>query len=279
MDKVYFNLSFDDIHPESSVHGTDCGGDRENGVFKYFLKLWDICPELKVTLFTTPNWEDRANDSFFLKQVKRVMGMDYTNMWEREPFLLTKHKKWCRWINSFGNFEVTIHGYNHHVNNKLHSQEFQDMSYADSLARLKKSERFFKEAGLNYVRGFRPPGWGISDGMFQALYDLKYDFISIDSLSCRVGNLSRFKVQKYKGLVNVPQNWDIARGTVDEALDIAEKYGLLMAKGHISNYYDGEKIGNGLNEDTYLRICELLERIKEKDVKFVNMRDIGSELL
>lgn len=272
--KVFFNLSFDDVHPESSSDGTDCCGDRERGVFKYFLELWKLYPELKITIFVTPNWIDRANDHFPIRQFKCALGMKYTNSWNGEPFLLTKHKEWCEWLNSYPNLEVAIHGYSHHADSMLHSQEFEYMHHDACKLRLEMAERIFKESGLHYVRGFRPPGWGISDGLFEALSELKYEFISLDSIACKIDNLSRYNVDKYRGLVNVPQNWDIAHGTIDEALEIAQKHGLLMAKGHISNYYDGDKIGNGLNEITFERICGILERLRA-DVSFVSMVELS----
>lgn len=275
MENTYFNLSFDDVHPESSSDGMDCGGDRDSGVFKYLIKLWEKYPKLKITLFVTPNWIDRANDPFPVKQFKRLAGLKYTKTWQDEPFLLTKHKVWCKWLNSFPNCEIAIHGYNHHTDARFHSQEFQNMPYDECKKRLERAECIFRESGLHYVRGFRPPGWGISDELFQALRELNYDFISIDSIPCRINNLSRYKVEKYRGLVNVPQNWDIARGTNGEGVDIARKYGLLMAKGHISNSYDGEYIGNGLNGRTFERLCDLLDNVgRMKKVQFASMKDI-----
>ena len=201
--------------------------------------------------------------------------MKYFHVWNDEPFLLTKHRRWCGWLNSFENFEIAIHGFDHHSDTHLHSQEFQNMTYECSKERIKASERIFKSAGLNYVRGFRPPGWGISDGLFEALHELKYDFVALDPIPCNIDNLSRYKVEKYRGLVNIPQNWDIAYGKIEDALEIANKHGLLMAKGHISNYYDGEKIGNGLNEITFKRICELLDNMTKMDVSFESMKSLS----
>lgn len=273
MSQVYFNLSFDDIHPESSKDGNDCGGDRDEGVFNFFFKLWKICPSLKITLFVTPNWIDRANDSFPVRKLKQIFGFKYTNVWNGEPFLLTRHKDWCRWLNSIKNVEIALHGYSHHANSRFHSQEFQGMTYSACKRRLERSEGIFKASGLNYVRGFRPPGWGISDGLFRALGELKYDFVSLDSIPCKIDSLSRYKIEKYHGLVNVPQNWDIAHGTIAEALDIVEKHGLLMAKGHICDFYDGERIRNGLNDVTFENLCDLLKAIKSK-VSFATMSEI-----
>lgn len=280
--KVYFNLSFDDIHPESSRDGTDCGGDRDDGVFKYFLKLWKIYPRLKITLFVTPNWTDRANDWFILRRIKGIIGLKYTNTWNDEPFNLLKHKEWCQWINSFLNFEILVHGYNHHADRKLHSQEFDGMNKNECRLRLEDAENIMTNAKLLYTRGFRPPGWGISTGLFEALVELKYDFVSLDPIPCSIEGMSRYKVEMYKGLMNVPQNWDIAYGTPDEAIVIAKKYGFLTAKGHISNYYDGEKIGNGLNEKTFSNVCLLLERLmadEEVDIVFATMGDIAREMV
>lgn len=280
--KVYFNLSFDDIHPESSGDGTDCGGDRDDGVFKYFLKLWKMYPHLKITLFVTPNWTDRANDWFLLRRIKGIFGLKYTNTWNDEPFNLLKHKEWCQWINSFSNFEILVHGCNHHVDRKLHSQEFEGMDKKECRRRLEVAENIMTGAKLRYTKGFRPPGWGISEGLFETLVELKYDFVSLDSLPCRIEDMSRYKVDMYKGLVNVPQNWDIAHGTADEAVEIAKKYGLLMVKGHISDYYDGEKIGNGLNEKTFSNLCILLELLtvdEDFEIVFATMGDIARKMV
>ncbi len=275
MRRIFFNLSFDDVHPESSKKGTDCGGDKERGIFKYFVKLWEEYPEVKVTLFVTPNWIDRRNDPFPLNKLKEVFGLNYTDSWKEEPFKLTKHMEWCKWLDSFENFEVAIHGLTHHNSNvRYHSQEFHNLGYDECKKRLVEAERILKESGLKYVRGFRPPGWGVSKGLFSALKDMKYEFVSLVPEACNVGNLSRYKVEKYRGLLNVPQNWDIACDSVEKGVEIAKKYGLLMAKGHISDYYDGERIGNGLNKERFEKIRKVLQKINSDNVSYVKMQDL-----
>jgi len=275
------NLNLDDVHPESSEHIADCGGDMEKGVFKYILRLIDEFPKLKVTLFVTPNWVDKPSDPRPIKFIKKVLRLKYTNKWEDEPFRLDKHEEWCEWLNDLvkkGNVEVAIHGLYHHRDSDPHSAEFKDLDYEECKKRLILAEKIFEASGIKYVRGFRPPGWGVSEGLFRALRELDYSFISIDPVSCGLSNnkILRYKVFVYKDLINIPQNWDIKRGTIEEAIKILGKYGILSAKGHIQDRYGRDYIGNGLNEESYENIRKLLLKLEEiEDVKFMKMKEIS----
>jgi len=278
----YLNINLDDVHPETNEFIADCGGDLEKGPLKYVRRLIDEFPKIKITLFVTPNWVDKPNDPLLIKLVKKALGIKYTNKWDNEPFRLDKHKKWCEQLNKFvrkGNIEIAIHGLYHHRNSDPHSAEFMNLHYEECKSRLIVAEEIFKQAGLEYVKGFRPPGWGISDGLFRALKELGYLYISLDPWACRIPEmtLSRYKVVVYKGLINIPQNWDIKRGTVSEALEILERHGLLSAKGHIQDRYGRDYLGNGLTEESYRNIRSLLLEIEKEgiDVEFVTMEEIA----
>lgn len=284
-----FNLNFDDIHPESSTAGTDCGGDMERGVFGYFTRIWKKYPFVKITLFVTPNWIDRSNIKFPMYYVNRLLGRKYTRKWEMDTYRLDKFKDWCKWLNSFENFELAAHGLYHHRDKDPHGAEFLGMNREECLSRLKKADVIFSLSGLRMSRGFRPPGWGISEGLFEALHELNYKFIAcsgdINAHIARnavvketgIKNVPLLFPSTYHGIVNIPQNWDIMRSDVKRALEIAELNGLISAKGHIANVYDGELIGNGLTAESFENIMELLEELENFDVRYLSMHEIAQE--
>ena len=277
--RKYININFDDVHPETSKHIADCGGDMEKGVFKYILKLIEDFPKVRITLFVTPNWIDKPNNALPIKLLKRALGMRYTNRWNDEPFRLDKHKEWCAWLNEFvrrGNIEVAVHGLHHHRDSDPHSAEFLDLPFEECKSRLLQAESIFEISGLRYVKGFRPPGWGISEGLFKALRELGYIFVSLDEKACKL-NLPRYEISEFKGLVNIPQNWDIKRGSVEEAFKILEKGNILSIKGHIQDKYGGDKLYNGLTEESYENIRNLLIKIEEEgiNVRYAKMEEIA----
>ena len=113
-DYVLFNLSIDDVHPETSKYLGDCGGDKENGKLGYVVDLLGNYPNLKVTLFVTPNWIDRPNVAGFKRLVKKCLKLSIRNTWSGSPFRLDKHVEWCNWLNEYvdrGVFEVGVHGF------------------------------------------------------------------------------------------------------------------------------------------------------------------------
>lgn len=288
-DQPVFNLNFDDIHPESSKVGTDCGGDREKGVFGYFSRLWKKFPEVKITLFVTPNWIDKSNTEFPMYYINRLLGRKYTREWEMDTFRLDKFRDWCEWLNSFENLELAGHGLYHHRETDPHGAEFHEMDYEECLVRLKKAEEIFSLSGLRTEKGFRPPGWGISDGLFKALRELNYEFIACSGdmtvpvsrnavvKETGIKNVPLLFPSTYMGMINIPQNWDIKKSDIKRGVEIARLGGLISAKGHIAHNYDGERIENGLNEETFENIIALLEELENMDVRYLSMNEIARE--
>jgi len=278
----YLNINLDDIHPEGSRHIADCGGDMEKGVFGYVVRLIDEFPKLKFTLFVTPNWIYKPGNIAPIRWLKKLVGLQDYNIWTEEPFRLDKNKEWCEWLNEFvkkGNIEIAIHGLYHYNICYPHSAEFRDLPYEECKRRLIMAEEIFKKAQLSYTKGFRPPGWGISEGLFKALKELNYLYVSLDPSACGISDkdLPRYRISIYKGLVNIPQNWDIKKGAVDEAIEILKKYRFLSAKGHIQDKYGQDYIGNGLTEESYENIRNLLLEIEKEgiNVKFVTMEEVA----
>ena len=269
---VLFNLSIDDVHPESSKYLSDCGGDKERGNFRFLLDLLNEFADMKVTLFVTPNWVDKPNDAGVMRLAKKVLKLDYSNMWEDEPFKLSKHEEWCNWLSNYvnlGAFELGVHGFNHHnadgtaVN---HSMEFVGLSYAECLRRLRLSEEILRDADLRFSKVFRPPGWGTTYELLKALRETGY------ALSCKSIGLTPEVVQD---VVNIPPNWNIGADSIERGVEIACRYGIVTAYGHITDSYGREYLSDGLNEVNVLRTKALLRVLTERfNLVFVTLTDI-----
>ena len=270
---IYFNLNLDDIHPETSEYLADCGGDKEQGVFKYLFQLIKDYPAIQITLFTTPNWINKSKAGFVSRNIKRILGKASGKTWQGEPFHLTKHPEWCAWLNEQKNFEIAVHGYTHYAPTRSYAQEFKDISYEEAKEKLQLAEKTFHDSRLTFIKGFRPPGWGVSEGLFRALKELNYSFISVDGPSANISELHPTKLSKYKGLVNVPQNWDIATGTIGDAVKLIEQgIRFISAKGHIAQCYGADYIENGLTEKNYENVKALLRYLSvHYDLRFISL--------
>ena len=269
---VVFNLSIDDIHPESSTYLTDCGGDREIGVFRHLLMLVKEFNNIKITLFVTANWIDKPDSYSLLKFIKRIFRMNYSNKWKNDPFRLDKHIEWCQWLNkliSSGNFEVGLHGLLHHHGNPYvgyHSMEFLNLSYEESLKRIIEAENIFNRAKLRFVKVFRPPGWAVSDGLFEALRELGY------YLSCKSLNLTPEIV---RGFLNIAPNWNIGEDSIEKGMLLAKKYGIVTAYGHITSRYGRETLKDGVDKNLDRIRTLLIKLMKNYNVKFLSMEEIA----
>jgi predicted deacetylase len=273
MEKIIFNLNFDDFHPQRATDGQDFGGDKENGLFGYIKKLIDEFPDIKITMFTVPDWTDRPDDAKPLKAVKHLLRLNYHHSWKDEPFRLDKHPEWVSWVNEYvkrGNLEIAVHGLFHHTDKSwAHTAEFDGMGYTESLVRIKRAEEIMKNSGLQYVRGFRPPGWGKSEGMLKALADEKFDFVSL------YGTPSKGKeITLVNGLINIPQNYSILEKP-EEGTRMAKECGRVYAKGHFAPKHGGIKIPNGLTEENYNNLAALIRELKKNyEVEFLSMSEI-----
>lgn len=270
--KIFFNLNFDDFHPQNDRWG-DFGGLGGN-VQKRIEELLNSFTDLKITMFTTPNWIDRPflfskyfyYLRFFLKifpVVKPLAG---------EPFNLLKHPDWCDWVRKKvleDRLEIAVHGYNHHNSHRvIHGQEFFDLESQNLEKKISLAEKLFDEAKIPFVKGFRPPGWGMSSCLISILLKRNYKFAGLFPSSYRLS-----KVGDLDGLKIIPQNYSINE-PVSVALEQAEKTGVVFAKGHLAVNYGKEKMPNGLSEDNFNNLLSVISTLKESyDVQFVSLEE------
>ncbi|MBI4374661.1 MAG: DUF2334 domain-containing protein [Deltaproteobacteria bacterium] len=251
MQEIIFNLNLDDFHPQTDEDG-DFGGDLKNGNFGYLANLWNEFPQLKITLFTTPNWIDSPfTRSPIHYVVRRWLGRrPVVSPRTGEPFRLDKHSEWCakvRGLVEAGRLEIAVHGYNHYNPNlSVHGQEFVGLDYEESKKRVLAAEEVFRAAGLPFVRIFRPPGWGVSKGMLLALKDFGYRVAFSPSHERKA-----------------PSNYSI-KEPPELALVQAERSGAVFAKAHMCCRYGRETIENGLNETHYQNIAGALRLLHSR---------------
>ncbi len=300
-------IGIDDVHPESSIIGSDCGGDLEKGVLGLLLKFVENNPEVKVTLFVTPNWQflpqirGLARIQLLLEKIgaKHVavwMGKLLVKKWPDDYYRLDKdlYKVWCDFINDLvktGNFEIGIHGLTHFNLLIRHSAEFYNLSKENCIKKLESAEMIMSNAGLIFVKGFSPPGWGINQNLLNALLvrDYLYCASSIDIQTpvfpgalCRGSGLQEILLYQptilrrgQKRIALIPRNFDIARSDFSRALKIASLDGVISIHAHIENEYHGILLGNGINLKNLHRLEKLIKILKEEKRMNINFVTFG----
>lgn len=270
--KIYFNLNFDDFHPQDDNLG-DFGGINGD-IFNKLNLLLDRFPSLKITMFTSPNWTDApfifSKYFYYLKYGANFFPV--VKELKDEPFNLLKHPDWCNWVKEKvvnKRIEIAVHGYKHYNPKRvIHGQEFFGINEKETKEKILASEKLFREAGIFFVKGFRPPGWGMSNSLIGVLVDLNYKFIAPFPSSYKLS-----KVGNLEGLKVIPQNYSILEPT-EEGMMQAEKNGLVFAKGHLAYYYGREVISNGLNDNNFNNIVSLISQLEEKyEVEYVSIMD------
>lgn len=284
--KACFNLNIDDVHPGGSKDYGDCGGDMDEGVFRYLNLLVDEFPELKITLFTTPDWGYKQSPGRIRRRFDFLLG-SRVKVWEKEKFLLTNHPEWCKWLRGkvkTRNFEVAVHGLYHYQTKYPYGAEFTNLNYEECVKRIERAEEIFKQAKIPFVKIFRPPGWGMNENLLEALSELEYAIagsadhktkITENAVSSETGlRASIIHPQKVKGckLVNIPQNWDPTRNDFERAKKIIQLDGLVSAKVHVCRNYGKEIVHNGLNEKVYEKLKGLLAEINGLNACFINLK-------
>ena len=283
-------FGIDDIHPESEADGCDCSGNMENGVFRYILRLVDEFPELKITLFITPNWIYKPQPKVS-KALSKFFKINAPTMkWEDDKFKLNRYNDWCNWLRNLvktGNFEVAVHGLHHFQPQYPYSAEFKNLDYENSINRIAMAEEILYRARIPFVKVFRPPGWGMSDGLLQALKEERYvlaassgtqvDLNKETVCNSGISGVSLLKPEKYNDLMNIPANLDISHGEKDRAAKLIKLDGHVILHGHIAYVYHGEANPNGIDEHSYLNIREIIKFVKQNypQTSFVKFSELA----
>jgi peptidoglycan/xylan/chitin deacetylase (PgdA/CDA1 family) len=199
-----FSLAVDDIHPEGSAseEGIDYGGNMDEGNFRLLNALVEKWPSLRASLFVVADWVAKPDYVVWrtLSSLDRIVSylasvsprllrsvraaVRRSRSYRQGTFRLDLEQwvRWSRWLVSkveTSNFEVVPHGLNHYNPKHEHSSmEFVGLSLDESVRRLLEMEQIFARANIQYVRGFRPPGWGVTPELLDSLNRLGYMFLA-----------------------------------------------------------------------------------------------------
>jgi len=293
--RSFLVIGLDDIHPESLSNGCDCGGDLDRGVLGLLLNFLGKHPQVKVTLFITPNWiykpqiyglgfvQDKFIHSWIVNSLRipeKLILRAFVRPLEYNSYLISheKYSNWCAYLQklvSQGRIAIGIHGLYHFQARPSYSSEFLYLGYDKARERLKLAKKLLIEAGLSFEGGFSPPGWGINKAVLQGLADENYlyiagsaDFkthVTEDAIINEAGihNVSLiYPCFIYRTLVNIPRNWSIGRNNLKRIKDIIRHNGLIGIHGHIENEYRGTLLGNGVTPENMSKLEEVVDYLE-----------------
>jgi len=242
-------FSIDDIHPGRSSDPYEAGGDLEKGALGHVQWLLERHPELRVTLFTTPDWREISPlpTRRLLGRVPRLRDrVMLAPIHPRGTMRLDRHPEFVAYLRSLPRTEIGLHGLHHVHPGRLLHVEFQEQDRATCAAMLRGALDIFRSAGLPAPRGMCPPGWQVHEALALEMAAAGLEYVaSARDLITPVAPDAAAAMSGLRGipllhpapafggaLVHVPSNFS-ATSPIDRAVRIVESGGLLGIKAHI----------------------------------------------
>jgi predicted deacetylase len=281
---VCFNV--DDIHPATSRDEFDAGGDLGRGVLGNVERLLERHPQLRVTLFVTPDWRLRrlVSTRGWLTRVPLLRErIHWAPLTPRGHFRVDRFPDFVAYLNALPRAECAVHGLNHAHPGPRMAVEFQQQSRSECSALLQEARQIFQSAGLRHVPGFAAPAWSTPPALCEALNDADFHFVtSARDLVTPVSSGARAAGSGLRGasllhpvwircttndgatrtaigpgrLVHFTTNFQATSG-FERAHAIVEAGGLLSIKAHIFKSGGGITLLDGLDA----AYCDYLERL------------------
>jgi Uncharacterized protein conserved in bacteria (DUF2334) len=231
-------LSVDDVHPAPVA--------RE--ALGHVQWLQERHPQLRVTLFTTPDWRtlDPYPTRSLLTRIPILRDRLFTvRRHPRGTFRLDRHEAFCAFLREWPGAEVAMHGL-HHVRSGVRPVlEFEGRSRAACRATIEAAKRIFEEARLPIAPGMGPPGWHATPELLDAMRDCGLTFVASardletpitpDAVANGSGlhGVSLVRPERLsEGLVHFPTNFQ-ATSPIKRATAILDCGGLLSIKAHL----------------------------------------------
>jgi peptidoglycan/xylan/chitin deacetylase (PgdA/CDA1 family) len=303
-------IGIDDVHPESSLNGSDCGGDLDRGALGLLENFLQRYRNVKVTLFVTPchmflpqppgieRLHGIARSILGLGGVAdRVFYRFFIRSFEPNRYDVEKSKAFSLYLAGLvkrGQIEIGIHGCFHFHVIPPYSSEFKHLSEEEARRRIRIAVKKLAQAGIPFVKGFAPPGWGVSRDLLKVLAEEGFIYIagSADFTSpVHVKAVSKeaglkgvpliFPSKVFSNLINVPRNWTPHRNDLYRALKIIESGGLLGIHMHVEDEYHGTYLGNGITIENICRLEKLLDAIESTfggSVDFLTFSEVAHHM-
>jgi predicted deacetylase len=287
-------FSIDDVHPAGAADAFDAGGDLGRGALGRVARLLERQPQLRVTLFVTPDWR-RMDLVTTRKWVTRIPLLRERVHWAplapRGRFRIDRFPDFVTYLNALPRTDCAVHGLHHaHPGPRL-AMEFQRQSRNACRARVREARRLFVSAGLRHVAGFAAPAWNAPPALCAALGDEEFRFIAsardLDTpvsaqartagsglrgaslihptwVTCMSGGESAEAGPAVRRLVHFATNFQ-ATSPLARARAVIEAGGLLLVKAHIFKRGGGITMLDGLDDD----YCAYLGRLwRELDDRY-----------
>jgi hypothetical protein len=242
-------LTVDDVFPGRRNAPFEAGGDLEKGALGRLLWLLNRHPQLRLTLFVTPDWRETTpvatsplrhipwlRDQLYLAPILPKGSMD-----------LRRHPDFVAFLNAMPRTEVGLHGL-HHIHKGRHiAVEFQRQGFDQCLAMMREAISIFEGAGLHFSRGLQPPGWHLPLALRHACAELGVEWVSSgrdlrsrltpETVTARgyglAGSSLLYPQRTAEGLLHFPTNFQ-ATSPAERAFEILDQGGLLSVKAHIT---------------------------------------------
>ena len=266
-------LSIDDVHPATSRDAYEAGGDLSGGALRFVERLIEQHPELRPTLFVTPDWRPRGlvPRSGLLGRIPFVRRHVYwTTRHARGAMRVDRHPGFVRYLNELPGVEIAMHGLHHLHRGPDFAVEFQRQSARSCAAMIDRGLAIFDRAGLRHAHGFQPPAWNLPPGLAEALAGSSLRFVSsARDLCTEIAPEALTAMSGLKGVSLIFPQWLSKRrllhftsnfqatSEVQRAVDIVEAGGLVAIKAHVFKHGGGHTMLDGLDE-TY---CAFLDSV------------------
>ncbi len=276
-------LAIDDVHPGTSADPYEAGGDLGAGVFRHVEWLLARHPQLRITLFVTPDW--RVISPVLTRRVLARLPLLRDRMYlaptrRAGAMRLDRAPGFVRYLDGLPRTEIGLHGLHHLSRGPAMTREFEGRSQAECVALIREAMAIFTAAGLPTLPGLQPPGWVLSPALAAAMSELGLRFVaSARDIRTPITHGARTSMSGIRGtalfepewlrpagggpLIHFTSNFQ-ATSSPDRAVRIIEHGGLLAIKAHITKDLVGYRMADGLDEQYRDYLDRLLHTLEDR---------------
>jgi hypothetical protein len=164
-------FTIDDVHPARSTDAYEAGGDLDKGALRHVAWLLERHPELRVTLFVTPDW--RQISPFPTRKLLSYIPV-LSERLHLAPTLpkgtmsLERHPDFVAYLKALPRTDFAPHGLHHYSIGPRIGTEFQQQSVAECQRMIGEAAEIFERAGLPCAPGHQAPLWHLTPSFIEA---------------------------------------------------------------------------------------------------------------
>lgn len=170
---------------------------------------------------------------------------------------LFENRSWCEDVRALiesNNICIAMHGTYHT------QEEYKHYNYSTAVDKIKLGENILQAAGIDFVKVFRGPNWGMAEPSVDALCDLGYTHIYSHQ---SYADLNEYAINKGANICIYNWNLKDEYGKFERALSEGDP---VIIHGHTHNV-----CSNGIAE-TYNKLSNF---IKQYNPTFIKVNDYG----